>query len=160
MRTLAIFVAAFAALAGCAAVPHAPAYGNFVANANESHSRKMAADAARQVATLYPPARTRFNLQQPTPDAFGTALIADMRARGYALLESSPTAAAQPRVDSGAVRAVPPAPDTMSLSYVLDRPADLDLYRLTLVIGEKSLSRVYRAKDAAVAPAGSWVRKE
>jgi hypothetical protein len=46
------------------------------------------------------------------------------------------------------------------MSYVFDHPASLDLYRVTLVIGEKSLSRVYLTKDGTVAPAGSWVRKE
>jgi hypothetical protein len=161
MRTLAFFIAAVVALAGCATSPPPPAFGNFVTSPDAVHSKKIAADAVKQLEALYPPARTRFNLQQVTPDPFGTALVTNLRARGYALLEMPTAAPAQPKeLRKDAATRAASSPDNMTLSYVLDRPVDLNLYRVTLVIGEKSLSRVYQSKDSAVTPAGSWVRKE
>jgi hypothetical protein len=161
MRTLALLTAGFVALVGCATSPPPPVYGNFVISPDAVHSKKIAADAVKQLEALYPPARTRFNLQQVTPDPFGTALVTNLRARGYALLELPTAASAQPKEPrKDATTRAASAPDNMTLSYVLDRPVDLDLYRVTLVIGEKSLSRLYQSKDSTVAPAGSWVRKE
>ncbi len=161
MRMLALFIAAVVSLAGCATSPPPPVYGNFVTGLDALYSQKIAADAVKQLEALYPPARTRFNLQQVTPDPFGTALVTNLRARGYALLELPAAAPAQPKeLRKDATTRAASAPDNMTLSYVLDRPVDLDLYRVTLVIGDKALSRFYQSKDGTVAPAGSWVRKE
>jgi hypothetical protein len=161
MRTLALFIPAVVALAGCATSPPPPAYGNFVTSPDAVHSKKIAADAVKQLEALYPPARTRFNLQQITSDPFGTALVTNLRARGYALQELPTAASARPKeVRKDATTRAASSPDNMTLSYVLDRPVDLDLYRVTLLIGDKALSRVYQSKDGTVAPAGSWVRKE
>jgi hypothetical protein len=46
----------------------------------------------------------------------------------------------------------------LRLRYVLDRAADL--VRVTLEIGEQSMSRAYLAQNDALHPAGAWVRKE
>ncbi len=58
-------------LAGCAT---APSYGNFAA-ATQAMDQTMANDAVTQLSDLYPPAKTHLALQQPTPDAFGAALV-------------------------------------------------------------------------------------
>lgn len=72
-----------AGLAGCAThdATNAP-YGNFVQDAPAACDQKMAADAVKRLLVLYPPARTRFELRQITPDAFGTALVAALRSKG------------------------------------------------------------------------------
>jgi hypothetical protein len=43
---------------------------------------------------------------------------------------------------------------------VLDAAASPNLYRVTVMVGQKSLSRAYLAQNDRVAPAGAWVRKE
>jgi hypothetical protein len=140
-----------AGLAGCASIE---TYGNFLgANAPATLNEKLAADTVKQLTVLYPPASTRFDLGQPTPDAYGSALVESLRIKGYAILEFEPDEAAS--VDN---------PDTarsgLSLRYVLDAPASTNLYRVTVMVGAQSLSRAYVAQNETVAPAGAWVRKE
>jgi hypothetical protein len=151
-------------LAGCLATP-AP-YGNFVQDAPAGYDRTVAEDAARQLAAVYPPANTRFELQQATPDAFGQLLTATLRAKGYAVQEFTPSPAARDGATRGegggasgadsTTRAAPVLP----LRYVLDRAVDGDLYRVTLSVGDQSLARAYLAQNGAVHPAGAWVRRE
>ena len=138
-------------LAGCASIEP---YGNFLgANAPATLNERLAADTVKQLTVLYPPASTRFDLGQPTPDAYGSALVESLRIKGYAILEFEPDEAAQ--ADN---------PDTarpgLSLRYVLDAPASTNLYRVTVMVGSQSLSRAYVAQNETVAPAGAWVRKE
>ena len=140
-----------AGLAGCASIEP---YGNFLgANAPATLNEKLAADTVKQLTVLYPPASTRFDLGQPTPDAYGSALVESLRIKGYAILEFEPDEAAS--TDN---------PDTarpgLSLRYVLDAPASTNLYRVTVMVGAQSLSRAYVAQNETVAPAGAWVRKE
>jgi hypothetical protein len=144
-KTALLFLAA---LAGCAASDRPASHGSF-ATASAAIDKKIADDAAKKLAALYPPAVTRFELQHAAADPFGTSLVATLRAQGYALQEHrSSTSGADAK---GSRRA---------LSYVFDQPFGADLYRVTLTIDAQSLSRVYLAKDASVAPAGYWVRQE
>jgi hypothetical protein len=142
-------------LAGCASTP-AP-YGNFIGEAPAGYDLIVAQDTARQLATIYPPAYTRFELQQATADAFGTRLTASLRARGYAVRELVPSSGVQeaPAGKEGNPAAVVPV---RRLRYVLDRAADL--YRVTLEVGDQSMSRAYLPQGDALHPAGAWVRKE
>ena len=140
-----------AGLAGCASIEP---YGNFLgANAPATLNERLAADTVKQLTVLYPPASTRFDFGQPTPDAYGSALVESLRIKGYAILEFEPDEAASAD-----------APDTagpgLSLRYVLDAPASTNLYRVTVMVGSQSLSRAYVAQNDTVAPAGAWVRKE
>ncbi|MFC5460737.1 conjugal transfer protein TrbH [Massilia niabensis] len=137
-----------ASLAGCAG-PKAAANGNF-AKASPAVDKKVADDAVKKLAGLYPPAITRFDLQQVAADSFGTSLVATLRAQGYALLEPKSASKSGADLKNG----------NRTLSYVFDQPSGTELYRITLTIGDQSLSRVYLAKDGSVAPAGYWVRKE
>jgi ABC-type uncharacterized transport system auxiliary subunit len=74
MRHAALALLCAVGLAGCLATPSP--YGNFVQDAPAGYDRTVAEDAARQLAAVYPPANTRFELQQATPDAFGQVLTA------------------------------------------------------------------------------------
>ena len=131
------------ALAGCAST--AP-YGNFATHPPAGLEERIAADTVKQLVALSPPARTRFHLGQPTPDAYGSALVEALRARGYALMEFK--------------EAAPATAPALSLHYVLDAATSPNLYRVTVTVGQKSLSRAYLAQSDRVAPAGAWVRKE
>ena len=51
-------------------------------------------------------------------------------------------------------------PAGVDLRYVLDQPVSLNLYRVTVLVGNQSLTRAYVERDNALLPAGSWVRRE
>ena len=141
-------------LVGCAAAPSP--YGSFSVETPAGVDRTVVEDTVRQLTTVYPPANTRFALQQAAPDAFGQHLMASLRAKGYELQES-----AQESTKERPLRAEGAAATTgtaVPLRYVFDRAGDL--YRLTLVMGTQSLTRAYLAQNGTVHPAGAWARKE
>jgi hypothetical protein len=109
----------------------------------------MAEDVAKRLVSLYPPARTRFNLKQPASDAFGTSLVQALRLRGYALVESKP-----------GTKPVTPSNAGAALSYVVDQPLELGQYRVTVQIDAQSISRIYQTKGGTISPDGYWIRKE
>jgi hypothetical protein len=160
MRKIASLALLALALGGCATTSQQP-YGNFVQSA-ALDQQKLATEAVQQLATLYVPARTRLELQQPTPDLFGQALVKALRDKGYALLEFVPAGAAAQAPASAASQPSPAtaAPGGLPLRYVLDQAGDSNLYRLTLMVGSQSITRAYLAQNGAFAPAGSWARKE
>lgn len=145
-------------LTGCAAMPGATPqdklYGNH-ATAPAALEQKIAIDAIRQLVTLYPPASTQFNLAQPTPDAFGTALVAGLREKGFALMEVQAGSGSTNAADAHGT-----GTGGLELRYLLDRPGTGDLYRLTLAIGPQRLSRPYMIQNGTPHAAGAWVRKE
>ena len=157
-------LAGLVGLAGCA-TPELPAYGNFTQSAPAAMEQTLADDAVKQLAALYPPATTRLDLQQATPDAFGSRLVESLRARGYALLEFKPGSktAAVPTTataTSTATATTTAAGAGKPLRYILDQ-LDANLYRLTVRVGDQSLTRAYApAQSGTWRPAGAWVRKE
>jgi hypothetical protein len=153
-------------VAGCASTgaPGSRVEGNFIAHAPATLNETLAADTVQRLVALYPPARTRFDLAQPAADAFGGALLDALRARGYAVMETPPAAKGAPGTEPAQSDAKPGAasgtPPGLALHYVLDAPAGLSLYRLTVTVGSTSLSRAYQAQNNTVAPAGAWARRE
>ena len=147
-------------LTGCAGAAgttlHDKLYGNYTV-APAAFDQKVASDAIRQLVALYPPARTRFKITQTTSDAFGMALIAGLREKGYAVMETKADGAA-------AVRTIDAVGGTdtgeLALRYLLDQSAAGDLYRLTLAIAQQQLSRAYLVQNGTPYAAGAWVRKE
>ena len=149
-----IFAALFVlALGGCATTGQ---YGNFVPPTATVDQQQLAREAVQQLAVLYPPAKTRLELQQATPDAFGQALVLTLRERGYALLEFNPASAKA----QATAASEPASPAALPLRYVLDQAGDSNLYRLTLLVGHQSITRPYLVQDGSFAPAGYWARKE
>ena len=151
-------------LAGCA-TPELPAYGNFTHSAPAAMEQTLADDAAKQLAALYPPASTRLDLQQATPDAFGSRLVESLRAKGYALLEFKPGSKTAALPSTATATATATTTDMAAgagkpLRYIVDQ-LDANLYRLTLQVGDQSLTRAYApAQSGTLRPAGAWVRKE
>lgn len=127
-------------LSGCATTQ----YGNHVEGNSSSRNTTIASDAAFQLMQLYPPASTRFNLQHPTTDAFGAAFIENLRMGGYAIQEHVKT---ENTPNNGT-----------ELAYILDQSSDV--FRLSLMIDKKILTRAYRPHENKIQPAGSWVLKE
>lgn len=142
MRTITFLLAVMAFLmSGCATTR----YGNYV-QGDEEQQAILAHDAATQLVALFPPAKTRIALQQPTLDAFGAALVKNLRKQGYAVVEFNPKA----KGDDA----------DMPLQYVFDNPGSGDLYRITLLVGDQSITRPYVAEHGTYEPAGYWARKE
>jgi hypothetical protein len=142
MHKIAIIALITLILEGCA---HNAPLGNF-ANNPEAIDQFIANDAVKQIVSLYPPAKTSFELKQPTPDAFGNGLVSGLRKQGFALMEL--------HHDEATISALP-------LRYVLDKTGgEITLYRLTIMVGDQSLNRPYRAQNSTVVPAGYWAHKE
>ncbi|MBD8829023.1 conjugal transfer protein TrbH [Pseudomonas sp. CFBP 13602] len=153
MRKLFLISAAIMALSGCAS--NSP-YGNY-STAPAASDKAMATDTVTHLVKLYPPALTRWNIMQPTTDAYGTALVELLRSRGYSVKEYAPVTdqKTQPATQAASVPGV-------DLRYVVDSLAPaVDLYRVTIVVGGQPISRAYiPQKNGAVVAAGSWARKE
>jgi hypothetical protein len=153
-------------LVGCATTT-ASAYGNFTQSAPAAFHQAMAIDAVKQLVAVYAPASVRLDLQHATADVFGSSLVDSLRARGYALLEFIPESAGPAKSvrSSGSVSATSVATDiapgaSKPLRYIVDQP-DANLYRVTLLVGNQSLTRAYlAAHSGTLHPAGAWVRKE
>lgn len=142
MRNIAIIALIPLILGGCA---HYASLGNF-ANNPAAIDRIIAEDAVKQIVALYPPAKTSFELKQPTQDAFGSGLVSGLRKQGFALMEA--------HHDEATISALP-------LRYVLDKTGgETSLYRLTVMVGDQSITRPYREQNSTVVPAGYWAHKE
>ena len=152
MSKITFIVLLLVGLSGC--VTTQSRYGNFLPPTSAAYNKTMAEDALKQLLILYPPASTRFDLQQTTPATFGITLVESMRANGYALMEIKPELPAQRNSEAQN------PPTGLSLRYVLDQVNSLNLYRVTLLVGNQSMTRAYLVQDSTVHPAGLWSRKE
>jgi type IV secretion system protein TrbH len=165
MRKLMISAVVLAALGGLAGCATQGPYGNY-AGASLDANKTMADATVTQLVSLYPPARTRFNLQQPATDAYGAALLAALRDKGYSVLEYSSqaqSAAAISASEAATANALTAATSTrgLALRYVVDSPESMSLYRVTVQVGPQSISRAFVVPtDGKLYPAGAWVRKE
>jgi hypothetical protein len=142
MRRISLAALAALSLAGCATSP----YGNHLHSVSVDQ-QKLADDAVKQLTTLWPPAKTRFELKQATPDVFGNALVQNLRERGYAVMEFSPNTTA--------------VTTQLPLRYVLSKikSESGNLYHLTLLVGTESITRPYLEQNGIVVP-GYWTHKE
>ncbi len=144
-------------------------------NRNTLADDKIALDATNQLAQLYPPAKTQFNLIVTEPREFGELLAVKLRTKGYAVSETvkakrvlfadtfagfqqrpgaQPEAAKAPGMEAPAAPAA--AGQGMELSYTLDTPEHGSLHTITLKVGDAYLSRAYLPDSRGVAAAGAW----
>lgn len=148
-------------LVGC--VGPAP-YGYLVQEAVPPQMlERLAQDTVTRMEALYQPAHTRLAVTHPATDPYGRALIETLRQKGYGVLESRVTTRTTPstRADMHTpIESVVNQDEGLPLRYVVDGPFEPHLYRLTVFIGNQSLSRVYRLDQSVIAQAGAWVRKE
>lgn len=145
-----IFLALSLFLTGCVTSSQ---YGNFVdaSSALLFNQKKIADDTVKQLVRLYPPAKTTLILKQTITgsDLFGQALVQDLRAKGYALLESHPQTVSDTNTPAG-----------LPLRYTLAK-TDTNSFTIMMVIGDKKLTRPYDlTHDGKTVATGYWVRKE
>lgn len=168
MRSLIIAALFLLGLTGCAPQSR---FGNFIEQQAVLDQTQLARDAITKIIALFPPGKTRFELQQPTLDRFGMALVRGLREHGYAVLEFAPepvsiipnkpaTNSTSSTLEKKAVTNVSSQSAALPLHYVIDQLAGTELYRVTIQAGNSTLSRAYRQKNAVVTPAGSWAYKE
>lgn len=145
MRLSLITLVFTSMLAACASP-----YGNFIKSAPTSLNDKLVADTVKQLVALYPPASTHFEIDQPTSDGYGNALVKQLRVKGYAVAVKAvePMFIKTHETTAGALR----------LRYVLDAPANL--YRLTVSVDHKTITRAFVEQNNMIIPAGAWVQKE
>ncbi len=77
-----------------------------------------------------------------------------LRDKGYALLEYDP-ASAKAQASAASSPATTAAPGGLPLRYVLDQAGDSNLYRLTLMVGNQSITRPYLVQDGTLC--AGWV---
>jgi hypothetical protein len=130
-------------LSGCAGTQ----YDNFI-DAPNAYARSMADDTVDQLTYLYPPATTQFDLQQKTQDAFGNTLITGLRDEGYAVSEFNKQKKSSEN-----------SPNAKKLGYIVDQQMS-NLYRITIIVEDETLSRAYLEQNNLLYPAGAWVYKE
>jgi len=149
MIKLTLAAVAALALAGCATTSQ---YGNYLPTATVDQQNWFAIEAVKQLARRWPPAKTRLELKQATPDAFGIALVKGLRESGYSVLEFSPKQIEDPSTTEANI---------LPLHYALDQIGsdDANIYRLTLLVGTESLTRPYIEQNGSVIP-GYWTHKE
>ena len=149
-------------LAGCV---NAGPYGYAITgNIPPYMSERLAQDTVAKMEAVYPPALTRLTLMHPATDPFGAALTDALRRKGYGVRETRGDTPPIPSTrDEQQVRIEHPAvshDEGMPFRYVVDGPFEHRLYRVTVFIGNQSLSRAYHMDEQAMAHAGAWVRKE
>ena len=148
MNRLVVTFFFLSSLSGCAAVRNE----HFTTAVPAKLGNSLAADAIKQLQTLYPPAHTKFNIGQPVPktDSFGTSLVLKMRENGYAVQTLDPTQPAE-------------ALAGLNTLFTVDKPASslfAGLYRVQLTVGKAILTRAYKAENNTAIPAGAWAKME
>ena len=175
MRHLALFLCFVLAfiLAGCASLQETRQQSR-----NALADDRIAADTVNQLAQLYPPAKTQFNLIVTEPREFGELLAVKLRTKGYAVsetvkvkrvlfadtfagLQQKPGSQPEETEARGMeASAAPPTPlaagQGTELSYTLDTPEHGSLHTITLKVGNSYLSRAYLPDTRGVAAAGAW----
>ncbi|GAB2881199.1 hypothetical protein GCM10027277_57900 [Pseudoduganella ginsengisoli] len=130
---------------GCAS----PKYGVYTA-IDTANGARLAIDASNVLPRVYSPSETRFNVRQEASDNFGNTLIHLLRQKGYAVAESP---------QFWRTFSSPSAVSGFSFNYVIDQVSD-DQTRLTLMVEDRTISRMYRIVNGAVTPVGFWVKKD
>ena len=152
-----LFIMTLMLAPGCGKQPGQ--YGNFA----NVQSGRLAGDSVAVLKTAYPPAKTRLNLlHQYIDDVFGVELVEALRREGYAVAEYAPP----PHGDkySTAAASDTPRPGGFDFAYVVDHLAEDGGMRLSLFVGDETLSRLYAVagtpEEPAYAPLGDWVWRQ
>lgn len=120
-------------------------YGSSVKN-NSDANEIIAIDSLAKIAELYLPAKTTFSLVHPVSekDIFAQTFVNGLRDRGYAVDEYKKGI----------------APAGVSLSFSLDELRGENLFRVSLGVGDKVITRAYMNDAGLITQASAWAFKE
>lgn len=132
-------------LSGCATLPQ---QGNYL-NQSTTGFTEVIVDTAKQIESVYLPAKTKLVIQQPIDksDAFGTVLINQLRQDGYAVQEYVPSAPGKAK----------PQTDGIGFTYLVD--AINGYCRVQINIGGYQLTRPFQTQNGQYTPVGVWVKR-
>lgn len=137
-------------LSGCTTINH----GNYLGTRNIDQERFLARDAIKQLKDTFPPAQNQLDMQHKTLDLFGLYLVENLRTEGYAVKEYKE----KPFYDLSS--ADDSVNDGVPFAYVVDKAKESDFIRVTLLVGEQSLTRAYKVDEDMMKPAGYWFYRE
>lgn len=140
-----LLIVTLATVSGCTATRESS-----ITQAPVALTQIIAQDSAKQLAALYPPARTRLELKQSSTDVFGRSLVDSLRQKGYSLAEAG----------TNEQHSTTKAASEVPLTYVMDNPIKNSLYRVSIRVGGQSISRAYILKNGQLNPVGFWVNQE
>ena len=155
MKIMIVFgVMVLSLFSGCSKAPEQ--YGNFA----QIDSTEMVQDTLTVLLSTYSPAKTHLRLLQAADDSFGLQLIEAIRGNGYAVAEYvEPVKSIRNKIGVST-----DLPTGLGFAYILDRFKQGEEMRLTIHVGDETLSRLYLIQgagmDARYMPAGYWVRKQ
>ncbi len=141
-KLLLVFVVIF--LVGCSSSK----YGNYTQNLPEFNS-VLAQNAYTQLSILYPPSTSSFTLSHEFNDEFGINLYEKLKSGGYAIYQpTNQNNQNNQNVEPG-----------IELAYVIDKTEN-DMYRVTLFVDGKQLTKCFLIKDGKVTSVGFWTKQE
>ncbi|MCS6730427.1 conjugal transfer protein TrbH, partial [Proteus mirabilis] len=117
---------------------------------------KIAVDSVSQLIKVHPPAKTQLIISQKTTDNFGSSFVNELRKRGYSITETY----IENKKINNEKKNTTKNNTGIPISYILDKFSDANYYRVTINIGNQSISRLYENNNNTVIPAGYWVMKE
>lgn len=140
-KLLSVFVVIF--LVGCSSSK----YGNYTNFHTNEFNSVLAQNAYTQLSILYPPSTSSFTLSHEFNDEFGINLYEKLKSGGYAVYQPN-----QPNQNNQ---------NNQNLAYVIDKTEnDIDMYRLTLFVDGKHLTKSFLIKNGNVTSVGFWTKQE
>ena len=133
-------------------------YGNY-SDLSSEQTTVMATSTVSRLSTLYPPALTQISMKTAAKDFFGQSLVNQLRDRGYSVQEFSE----KKRDHKAEISSTdgPKSSNSIDLSYIVDNPGIQNFYRVTINVGDQSISRGFVVDNSGkITSAGAWVRKE
>jgi hypothetical protein len=120
-------------------------YGSTIKN-NSDANEIIAIDSLSKLSELYLPAKTTFSLAHPVSekDIFAQTLITGLRDKGFAVEEFKKGTSFT----------------GVQLKFTLDEIRDEMLFRVSLSVDEKVITRAYRNDAGLITQASSWAFKE
>ncbi|MCO6559767.1 MAG: hypothetical protein J6574_01525 [Gilliamella sp.] len=143
-KLLLAFVVIF--LASCSSSK----YGNYTQNLPENFNSVFAQNAYTQLSILYPPSTSSFQLSHEFNDEFGINLYEKLKSGGYAIYQP---------INEKLTSTAEKNEQGITLAYVIDK-TEKDMYRVTLFIDGKQLTKCFLIKDGKVASVGFWTKQE
>lgn len=146
-----VFVIGLLVLVGCTGV-HKVRYGNYLEK--QVAVDKMVADISEQMIDLYPPANTTLFYLHKDRDFFGKKLTTELRQAGFKVCVFDNQE--EKKEKTFTKKDVLERSRELDFGYIIDREKEGSIIRITLKVGNNSLSRGYDAETFK--PISLWTK--